>query len=722
MLLTICQKANSQDSIENLETSINERKIDTTLILDQYELGNFYLRTDSIKSKYFYHNALENSYFLKYRFGEAKAYFGIGKWKTIWTKDFISAEGLYLKALTIYQQENRFAEELEMTKTLSLFYQFTGDSPKSVDFLHRSLKRYPENNLYKGSIYNELGNIFKSSSKGTDGITYYDKSEKFINQILKPERNEELIILSNDKNRGVIYRNLGSYDTAYFYLNRSLLFSQELGDSMWMARNYNSLAILYQYQNDEELAIETYKKSLHLKRQLNYMDGVLTTLTNLGQLYVQNKEFNLAFKCLSEAEELSERSGYLTRKVQIKESMALYYSSKNNFKLAFQYLTDFHTLKDSLLKQENFKESKKLEALYQNKNNKILQEKLKADLAASDLREVNKSAKIKSQQNYILLGVTVSIMLFGLIIYVISTNIRRKKANHLLRVKNDEVLEKNKKIEIQKHEIEEKNQEILDSINYAKRIQNAILPNPKFFKEKLKNSFIYYQPKDVLAGDFYWMDVADDYIIWAAADCTGHGIPGAMVSVVCHNALNRSVYELGMREPGKILESTRELVIETFIKSGQEVKDGMDIAICCYRPDQNELLFAGANNPLWIIRKSESEILQENELQSKNGDLTLIEVKGDKQPVGLHFLKEAFTTHKVQLKKNDLLYLFTDGFADQFGGQKGKKLKNKNFKKLLLEKAKTNINDQGKVLSSEFNSWKAEFEQLDDVCVIGVQL
>jgi serine phosphatase RsbU (regulator of sigma subunit) len=289
-----------------------------------------------------------------------------------------------------------------------------------------------------------------------------------------------------------------------------------------------------------------------------------------------------------------------------------------------------------------------------------------------------------------------------------------KERTRELKVKNDELVIEKREVENQKHLVEEQNKEILDSINYAKRIQTAILPPPRVVKSFLDDSFILYIPKDIVAGDFYWMESVEKEntirrILFAAADCTGHGVPGAMVSVICNNGLNRSVREYGITEPGKILDKTREIVIEEFQKSEEEVKDGMDIALCCLEitPKGFQLKYAGANNPLWIIRKGSQEIE---------------EIKANKQPIGKYADHSPFTTHTLQLEKGDSIYIFTDGFQDQFGGEKGKKFKPANLKNLILSSQHLPMQEQRDLLLKAFDAWKGELEQVDDVCVIGVRV
>ena len=328
-------------------------------------------------------------------------------------------------------------------------------------------------------------------------------------------------------------------------------------------------------------------------------------------------------------------------------------------------------------------------------------------------------------ENIIIVGFVVVLLFF---IYILKAYRDKHKSNDLLKEQKSEIESKNdllktanEEILLAKHEIEEQNQEILDSINYAKRIQSAILPPDSYWNEKLPQSFVLYLPKDIVAGDFYWMEVIENEVLFAAADCTGHGVPGAMVSVVCHNALNRVVREFGMHQPAEILDQVTDLVIKTFERSDHEVKDGMDISLVGLTMDTMQLEFAGAHNPLWIVRKGNAEY-EQLELKMELGDKSLYELKADKQPVGKFAYREKFTYHKIQVKKGDIVYLSSDGFPDQFGGTKGKKLKSKAFKRLLMEISDEPIHQQKNILKKAFEDWKGDFEQLDDVCVIGVKI
>ncbi len=262
-----------------------------------------------------------------------------------------------------------------------------------------------------------------------------------------------------------------------------------------------------------------------------------------------------------------------------------------------------------------------------------------------------------------------------------------------------------KELEEKNFIISHKNNEIIDSITYAKRLQEAILPPLEDLHSGLLEYFILYKPKDIVAGDFYFAEKKGDYLFVAAADCTGHGVPGALVSVVCSNALYRAVSEYNLVIPGKILDKVTELVIETFKKSKHDVKDGMDISLCAINFKSGEICWSGANNPLWYV--------QEKQLK---------EIAADKQPVGKHEFQRLFTTHCLPLKKGSILYLFTDGYADQFGGPKGKKFKYKQLEHIIRNNCHLPMEQQKQILEKSFNEWRGDVEQVDDICFIGIKI
>lgn len=288
---------------------------------------------------------------------------------------------------------------------------------------------------------------------------------------------------------------------------------------------------------------------------------------------------------------------------------------------------------------------------------------------------------------------------------------KQKELEEIVAIRTEEISNQKKIVEHQKELVQEKQKEIIDSITYAKRLQQAILPPQHFISKHLPDNFVFYQPKDIVAGDFYWMHVEGDLIFIAAADSTGHGVPGAMVSIVCSNALEKAVNEFGLTDTGKILDKTTNLVLETFAKSGEEIKDGMDISLLCFNKKLRQITWSGANNQLWYIVNS-----------AETGKVELNEIKADKQPIGKSDHRKDFITHRVIWEEGTLFYLMTDGLPDQFGGPKGKKFKYKQLQELLMVNSMMSLNEQKEILFQQFTAWKGDLEQVDDVTIIGIRI
>ncbi len=265
--------------------------------------------------------------------------------------------------------------------------------------------------------------------------------------------------------------------------------------------------------------------------------------------------------------------------------------------------------------------------------------------------------------------------------------------------------------------IEEKNKEIIDSINYAKRIQQALIIPSEVLKKKVPSSFVYFQPKDIVSGDFYWLaelsttrenELNEELVVFCVADCTGHGVPGAFMSLIGIKILNQSIKEKNINSPAEALDFLNKQVFETINKHSDEnnlVRDGMDAVLFSINFRKLSLSFSGANNPIYIVRNKE-----------------IIEIKGDKQPIGAYANQNNFTNVLFQLEENDLIYASSDGFADQFGGEEGKKMKSKRFKEKLIECAELPIDEQKIVLENYFQNWKGKLDQLDDICVLGIKI
>lgn len=385
------------------------------------------------------------------------------------------------------------------------------------------------------------------------------------------------------------------------------------------------------------------------------------------------------------------------------ESLSTVYQTLTNFQANVRYLE--MTALNELFNQANANDKGNMAAQLADLAYKYESEKkekeimsLQKDKEMNDMKLQAKDAEISNREKTITYFVFALIAFLVLSVFIIRSNILRKQANR-------ELAQQKKEVEEQKHLVVEKQKEITDSITYAKRLQQAILPPYEFIAAQVPESFVLYKPKDIVAGDFYWAEKVGDKFFIAAADCTGHGVPGALVSVVCSNALNQAVNEFGLTDTGKILDKTRELVVNTFEKSNAEIKDGMDISLLCIDRSLLKVFWSGANNPLWYVA----------------GD-TLHEVKADKQPVGKAYEPKPFTTVELAYEAGTVFYLFTDGLADQFGGPKGKKFKYKQFEETLQALSKRPMQEQMAAIDQRFEAWRGSLEQVDDVCVIGLRI
>jgi serine phosphatase RsbU (regulator of sigma subunit) len=274
------------------------------------------------------------------------------------------------------------------------------------------------------------------------------------------------------------------------------------------------------------------------------------------------------------------------------------------------------------------------------------------------------------------------------------------KQKEEIETKRDELSDKNYQIEL-------KNKDITDSINYAKRIQDAILPAIETIREGFPDSFVLYYPKDIVSGDFYWCCKRKDQFFIAAVDCTGHGVPGAFMSMIGQNLLNKIVIDEGHTDPGTILQQLNNGVKFAFSASQKEMaaKDGMDIALISYRPSENKIIYAGANRPLYFVRNNELE-----------------EIKATKSAIGGYTpIDFNFNMHEFTLQKGDLVYITSDGYADQFGGKEGKKFMTKKLKELLISNHTQSMDKQKEMLDSNLQNWKMGYDQVDDVLVIGIR-
>lgn len=543
-------------------------------------------------------------------------------------------------------------------------------------------------------LTNELAYCYSLKSVLAHKLNEKDKIFHFAHKALKIYRKSnnlqgQLQVLTN---LSLDYLKYNMYDSAYFSLN--LLFSNETKmtnkEKFFMYQNYG----MYYYETSEyEHSVYNLKKAIQISENENMADSKATALMLISKPLIAKKDYETALKYLQESIMVSKQNNLIYELNEAYDQLILIYELIEDYKKAYQTKIINDSIKDEIYNLEKINRINQFESeLKLTEKEKLITEQ-ELTIKQKQLEQTKTKSKITSL--FFVLIVCLLLIIFVSIIFY-----RARKLNREINAQKAE-------IELQKVIVEEKNKEITSSITYAKRIQNAILPAQSLLDKLLPNNFIFYLPKDIVAGDFYWIQQINGTILFAVADCTGHGVPGSLVSVVCHNALNRAVGEFKLTEPAKILDAVSEMVIDTFAKSETEVKDGMDIALCCIKQENEnwELEYAGANNSLYLIRNKE-----------------LIEVKADKQPVGKFTKKQPFTNHNIKLEKNDFICLFSDGYADQFGGPKGKKFMYRSFKSLLVENSQLPLTEQKNKLESSFFKWKNTHDQVDDVCVLGIRI
>lgn len=671
---------------------------------------------------------------LKFIPGQAKAnrfigvnYYGLS--------DYTGAIQYYKKALHAETKLNNKRGMGSNLMNIGLIYTSQSDYGKALDYYFKSLRLFEQINFQKG-LSACYGNIVLVYMETGDN----DKALEFAFKALEIDK-----IMGNDGgqarhlgNIGVLYTHKQELDKAMQYLNEALTKYKLVDDQRGVANIIGNIAGSYIKKKEFDTAIQYIKESIASYEKLNSKKDVGANTLNLSNAYIEMYKSNYQSKLIGKgqnkldiamdntekalaiSQELKET--YLERdaRSQLYEIQKL----KGNKAQALIEFEKYVALRDTINGQENKKDILRKELLFEF-DKKAAEDSIKnaaekqLQLAQIEAQKANLIVE-RTKRNGLIAGI-ISLVLFSLFIAHRLRVTRRQK--EFIEKQKDFVEHQRSNISMQKKILEEKNKEIFDSILYAKRLQEAILPSNKLLNKYLPNSYVFYKPKDIVAGDFYWMDTfaKDDFgnylkpldsevnpadcIIFAVADCTGHGVPGAMISIFCSNALNRAIKEFYLLDPGNILDKVRSLVIETFEKSDMEVRDGMDISLCVFNFKTFELYWAGANNPLWLVRNQE-----------------MIEYKPDRQPIGKFDNPTNFKTHKIKLEKGDKFYIFSDGLADQFGGQKGKKLKTGKMRELIMAQQSNSMQMQFDIMDKFFEMWKGNLEQVDDICVIGVSV
>ncbi|MBN8703512.1 MAG: tetratricopeptide repeat protein [Bacteroidetes bacterium] len=629
--------------------------------------------------------------------------------------DKLWQRGDYKQAMDYVVQGKTLAEKINFKKGKAtafihsaLIYWKQGEYPKALEQIFIALKINEEIKYRKGIArsYNCIGLIYFNQQNYQGALENYFKSLQ-----IRKEINDMQGVAGSLNNIGEVYKEQKKFDKALEHYFMALRINEETGNINWASININNIGTIYYAKgemassgNGEKnayynKALDQYFKALEIREKIGDKQGVALSYISIGLVYTRLSKNAEAKKYMQDALAFSKKIGY---KEAIKASyygLSVLDSTVGSWHAAYQNHKQFVAYRDSLLNEENMRKSISAEMSF-------FFEKKEQDLKQEQERKDALAKEEKQRKNIIIGSVSVGLVFVLVLALVIFRSLRQNQKQNKIITAQKELVEK------QKHIVDEKQKEITDSINYAERIQRSFLATDQLLSENLKDYFVFFQPKDVVSGDFYWASkLQSGEFVLVTADSTGHGVPGAIMSILNITCLEKAVEEKQLTQPAEILNYTRTKIIERLKKDGSAEggKDGMDCSLLRFDFRVHKLCYAAANNPVWIVK---------NETEKK-----LIELAPDKMPVGRHDRDaNSFTQHIVDLNDGDMVYTITDGMPDQFGGPKGKKFMYKQLKELLVSIASLPVVEQKEKLQDAFVLWKGNLEQVDDVCVIGVRV
>jgi serine phosphatase RsbU (regulator of sigma subunit) len=710
--------------IDSLQNLLNKTTVDTSKAVLTAKLAFEYKFTDPEKSKKMAEQALMLAKKSKHTSSEALSNNIIGIYYYL-QQDSKTAKEYYLKSLELYQTINHSEGIASCYSNIANIFTDIAVFDSAIFYQTQALKFRLKTNKEESIAYSytNLGNIY--NLKGDYSLSI-ENTFKAIKIFEKLKHSYGLSICFYNLAR--TYYMQKSYDNALNYSQKSREEAEKTKNMTAVGNSYILDANVFLSQEKSEAATKSINTAIEIQTASNDINGLMYSYSLLGSVFLSYKQYDLAIEYYLKGRDLSEKTGnkmalvssdynlgiiYLEKgdfknavehsqsalklakeinsKEEIKnsyEGLVKVYTKMKQFDKALEYQTLYINMKDSLLNETNSKQLNELQTQYDTEKKQKEIELLTKD------QEV-KNERI-ARQNIITYTIVAGLVLVIILAFISFKRYREKKKANI-------------EITHQKEIIEIKNKEILDSIHYAKRIQRALLASDQLLNNNLPEHFVLYKPKDIVSGDFYWaQQTSNNHFLLATCDCTGHGVPGAFMSLLNISKLNETVIERRITQPDLIFNNVREEIIHALNHDGasNDAKDGMDAILCSFDFQKMKMELVAANNPVIIIRNKE-----------------LIEIKPDKFPVGLHQGElKPFTLKSFDLQKGDVIYTFTDGYPDQFGGPNAKKLMSKNFKEILLKGHMNDMSAQKENLNSIFENWRGNLEQLDDVLVIGVRV
>ncbi len=574
-------------------------------------------------------------------------------------------------------------KQAEAYENLGRIYFNIGNYGKTLEYFFKVLEiaEYEDNRLNQAITLNNIGIVYHENLQHSKALEYYNRSLG-----IKEELGSQKAIANTLTNVGLIHDEMGELEKAYSAYQKSLKMDLAMDDADGLFANYNNIGENMMKRKLYDSALTYFNKSWQIGMSIENDYDKSHLLNNMGKALLAKGSYIDARKKFHQSIEIAKN---INARLRLKDSyfgLSNVFDASNDFAESLKYYRLYEYVKDSLFNEEKLTRINEIETDHRLKRKEAELNILRKEIEINNLK--------KSQTRLVAYLLISCLFLFGTLVVV-------------LYKRNQFKIKANKDLENKNNEIVAKNSDIMDSISYAKSIQEAFLPDTAVLNKFFSDNFIYYKARDVINGDFYWFADEEDFLILAIVDCTGHGVPGALITMMGNSLLNQVVNEKRILDPAEILTELNVGVFDTLNQGNFNLKnnDGMDVAICRFDKGSKKLTFAGAKRPFYYFKNNEFHV-----------------IKGDSHSIGgVFYQKErSYKEHEVYLNQGDQFYIFTDGYVDQFGGEKNKKFLPGRFKDVLHEIQNGDMDKQRETLDRKIRVWKGENDQTDDILVMGL--
>ncbi|MFC2175415.1 tetratricopeptide repeat protein [Bacteroidota bacterium] len=608
-------------------------------------------------------------------------------------------QGDYDRALSYYQNAFKIFEQIgdkvglgNAYNNIGIVYRNNGNIEWALDNFLKALEVFQKlgNKVGEANTLNNIGNIYYQQKKFDQALEFYNNS-----LVISQTVGDKNSMAGKLSNIGGVYLLMGNKQKALASTEKALSLQQEIGDDKGQISTLNNLGAYFREEADFEKSLSYFRQAQKLEQQIGDHSYSTITLSSLGEIYTELGDPKQGLHFLKQALIEAKTNGSTDDRLKVYQSLSKAHADAGEFEQSYHYQELSVKLKDSLERAVSSRDLAEMQIKFETAQKQREIELLNKEKEVQDLK-LNKEITVRNM--------VVAITFLALVLLVLIYT--RYRSKHRA---NEELGKKNKQIEQQKEIVEEKNWEITSSIEYAKRIQDAIMPTITEIRKALPDSFVFYQPKGIVSGDFYWFAQNNHRIYIAAVDCTGHGVPGAFLSMIGNDHLNHIVGVEKVEKPDEVLNRLhQEIQVTLKQKHGfTENHDGMDVALCAIDQTENKLYFSSANRYLYHIRNGE-----------------LVELKGDHFNIGgvMHEDVRSYTLHEISLEKDDVFYIFSDGISDQFGGEKSKKFGYRRLKDTLLQMHQKPMAEQQIIYQKIITEWVGDGDQIDDFLLIGIRI